>query len=437
MSINLIDIVKQQLTGGILDKVTSLLGEEKNSINTGLNVVLPSVLGGMANKATDINGAQSLLSALTSGNHDGSIFNSLSSMLGGGSATQGLMNSGSSLINSLFGNKLASIIDFISTHAGIKNSSATSLMSMAAPLLLGSIGKQLGGNASVATLMSLLGSQLSHIQAALPAGASKVLGLNNISLENPLTHSIHDAATRVTSVASNTLHKVEDAASNTLHKAENAASNTLHKVEDEASGLNFNSILPWLLLGLAALLGLYLFRTCNKVPDAPKMETPPVVAPKPDTVKVTVTKKMLKIPGSTDIEVVQGSFLDKLYDEMTDNSLDPKKAIAFDNLNFATGKAEINEESKSQLNDVAKIMLAFPKVEINVAGHTDNVGNAAENLKLSKERAAAVEKYLISKGVPDAHITPIGYGSTMPIGDNATDAGKASNRRTEVYVVKK
>lgn len=415
MSINLIDIVKQQFTSDVLDKVASLLGENKNSINNGLDIVLPSVLGGMANKATDINGAQSLLTSITSGNHDGSILSSLGSLLGGGSATQGFMNSGSGFVSSLFGNKLSSIIDFISSHTGIKSSSATSLMSMAAPLLMGSIGKQLGGNASVATLMSLLGSQLPHIQAALPVGAGKVLGLNNISLESPLSNAVHNAETNI----------------------KNATTNTINAVEEEASGLSFNSILPWLLLGLAALLGLYLFRTCNKVPEAPKMETPAVVVPKPDTAKMVVIKKMLKIPGSPDMEVIQGSFLDKLYDEMTDNTLDPQKAIAFDNLNFATGKVDINEESKSQLNDVAKIMLAFPKVEINIAGHTDNVGNAAENLKLSKDRAAIVEKYLISKGVPDEHITPIGYGPTMPIGDNSTEAGRAANRRTEVYVVKK
>lgn len=415
MSINLIDIVKQQFTSDVLDKVASLLGENKNSINNGLDIVLPSVLGGMANKATDINGAQSLLTSITSGNHDGSILSSLGSLLGGGSATQGFMNSGSGFVSSLFGNKLSSIIDFISSHTGIKSSSATSLMSMAAPLLMGSIGKQLGGNASVATLMSLLGSQLPHIQAALPVGAGKVLGLNNISLESPLSNAVHNAETNI----------------------KNATTNTINAVEEEASGLSFNSILPWLLLGLAALLGLYLFRTCNKVPEAPKMETPAVVVPKPDTAKMVVIKKMLKIPGSPDMEVIQGSFLDKLYDEMTDNTLDPKKAIAFDNLNFATGKVDINEESKIQLNDVAKIMLAFPKVEINIAGHTDNVGNAAENLKLSKDRAAIVEKYLISKGVPDEHITPIGYGPTMPIGDNSTEAGRAANRRTEVYVVKK
>ncbi len=414
MSINLIDIVKQQLTSGVLDKVASLLGEDKQAINSGLGASLPAVLGGMANKATDINGAQSLLTTLTSGNHDGSIFDSLSSLLGGGSATQGLMNSGSTLTNSLFGNKMSGIIDFLASHAGIKSSSASSLMSLVAPLLMGSIGKQLGGNASVATLMSLIGSQLPNIQAALPSGMSKVLGLSNLNLESPLTSAVHKVTT--------------------------TAGNTVKAVEEEAASLSLNSILPWLLLGLAALLGIYLYRTCNKVPEAPKVDITTPVIPRPDTPVshvATVEKKMLKIPGNSDLEVVKGSFLDHLYDGITGTTLTPEKAIAFDGLNFATGKAEISEESKSQLNDMAKIMLAFPKVEIKVCGHTDNVGNEAANLKLSKERASAVEKYLIGKGVPDPSITPIGYGSSKPIADNATDAGKAANRRTEVFVVKK
>jgi len=415
MSINLIDIVKQQLTSGVLDKAASLLGEDKQAVSTGLGAVLPALLGGMANKATDINGAQTLLTALSSGNHDGSIFSSLGSLLGGGSATQGLMNSGSTMVNSLFGNKTGGIIDFLASHAGIKSSSASSLLSMAAPLLMGSIGKQLGGNASVATLMSLLGSQLPHIQAALPAGAGKVLGLNNISLESPMQNAVKTVST--------------------------TATNTVKAVEQEAAGFSMNSILPWILLGLAGLLGIYLFRTCNSTPPAPlpKVEVAPAVAKVDTAVKAVVAaaKKMLKIPGGTDIEVPTGSFLDKLYEEVTGATLNPDKAIAFDNLNFATGKADISPESQGQLNDLASIMKAFPKVELKVCGHTDNVGSEAANLKLSKERAGAVEKYLIGKGIADERITPIGYGSSKPIGDNATDAGRAANRRTEAFVVKK
>ena len=167
-----------------------------------------------------------------------------------------------------------------------------------------------------------------------------------------------------------------------------------------------------------------------------------VVAPVMEATKIEVqkvaehNKKILKLPNG-DIEVEAGTFLDKLYDELTENTLNPTKGYVFDNLNFASGSAAIAEDSKSQLNDLAKIMFAFPKVSISIYEHTDNVGDATVNLKLSEERAAAVEKYLISKGVADARILPKGFGSNKPVGDNSTEKGRLANRRTEVWVTKK
>ena len=405
MGINLLDMVKQQVMGSVTEKAAALLGESPAATSKALGAALPAVLGGVANQSTSISGAENLLQMFGGGQHDGSVMDSIGSLLGGGSATQGLMSSGSSIISSLFGNKVGGITDFLASYAGIKSSSASSLMSLAAPLIMGSIGKQMGGGSSVSSIMSLLGSQVPHIAAALPAGMSSVLGLSNLNLSTPppMMDRIKTMETQVV---------------------------------QEASGFNFSKILPWLLLGLAALLAFYFVRSCNSKPEVP-MVTAPVEAPKMETPKVVEKqKKILKLPNG-DIEVEAGTFLDKLYDEVTGNTLDPAKGIAFDHLNFATGSAAISEDSKGQLNDLSKIMMAFPKVGISVDGHTDNVGDAAANLKLSKERASAVEKYLISKGVADARILPEGFGSTKPVGDNTTEAGRIANRRTEVMVTKK
>ena len=404
MGINLLDMVKQQVMGSVAEKAASLLGESPAATSKALSAALPAVLGGVANQCTTISGAENLLKMFSGGQHDGSILDSVGSLLGGGSATQGLMSAGSSIVSSLFGNKVGGITDFLASHAGIKSSSASSLMSLAAPLIMGSIGKQMGGGSSVSSLMSLLSSQVPNIAAALPAGMGSVLGLSNLNLSTPPL-----------------MDKVKAME---------------QQVVQEASGFNFSKILPWLLLGLGALLAFYFFRSCNSKPEVP-MVTAPVEAPKMEVPKVVVKdKKILKLPNG-DIEVETGTFLDKLYDEVTDNTLDPTKGFAFDHLNFATGSATISEDSKGQLNDLAKIMMAFPKVGISVDGHTDNVGDAAANLKLSKERALAVEKYLIAKGVADARILPEGLGSTKPVGDNTTEAGRLANRRTEVLVTKK
>ena len=390
--------------GSVAEKAASLLGESPAATSKALGAALPAVLGGVANQGTSISGAEELMKMFSGGQHDGSILDSVGSLLGGGSATQGLLSAGSGIVSSLFGSKVGGITDFLASHAGIKSSSASSLMSLAAPLMLGAIGKHLGSGFSVASLMSLLSSQIPNIASALPAGMGNVLGLSNLNLSpSPMMDKVK---------------AVEQ------------------QVVQEASSFNFSKILPWLLLGLAALIAFYFFKSCNSKPDVP-MVTAPVEAPKMEAPKVVEkVKKILKLPNGN-IEVEAGTFLDKLYDEVTDNTLNPTKGIAFDHLNFATGSVTISEDSKGQLDDLAKIMMAFPKVGISVDGHTDNVGDAASNLKLSKERASAVEKYLISKGVADARILPEGFGSTKPVGDNTTEAGRLANRRTEVMVTKK
>jgi outer membrane protein OmpA-like peptidoglycan-associated protein len=72
---------------------------------------------------------------------------------------------------------------------------------------------------------------------------------------------------------------------------------------------------------------------------------------------------------------------------------------------------------------------------VQIAGHTDNIGKPADNLLLSTNRAKSVADYVIGKGIAKERITNKGYGSTKPVADNNTEAGKARNRRTEMMVV--
>jgi outer membrane protein OmpA-like peptidoglycan-associated protein len=72
---------------------------------------------------------------------------------------------------------------------------------------------------------------------------------------------------------------------------------------------------------------------------------------------------------------------------------------------------------------------------IELGGHTDNVGGAVKNMKLSLDRALAVRQYLIDKGIDGNRIVAKGYGLTKPIASNKTAAGRAQNRRTEVKIL--
>ncbi len=104
-------------------------------------------------------------------------------------------------------------------------------------------------------------------------------------------------------------------------------------------------------------------------------------------------------------------------------------------INFATGKDTILSDSFPVLDDVAQVMKDYPKLKVEIGGHTDNVGDDSGNQKLSKNRADSVFEYLLGKGVPAARMVTIGYGETRPIDTNRTDEGRLNNRRVEFIII--
>ncbi len=108
---------------------------------------------------------------------------------------------------------------------------------------------------------------------------------------------------------------------------------------------------------------------------------------------------------------------------------------AFDNLEFGTGNAVIKEASHKSLDDLAGLLLKKKDWKLQIAGHTDNVGNDQVNLILSKKRAEAVRDYLVSKGVPADRIRTLFFGETQPIASNDTEEGRQKNRRVEMTIV--
>lgn len=108
---------------------------------------------------------------------------------------------------------------------------------------------------------------------------------------------------------------------------------------------------------------------------------------------------------------------------------------AFENLEFQSGKAIILATSFKSLDDLAALLIKKPEWKLQIAGHTDNKGDAKKNLILSKNRAEAVKKYLASKGVDATRLKPEWYGQTKPIATNATPEGRQKNRRVEMNVL--
>lgn len=109
--------------------------------------------------------------------------------------------------------------------------------------------------------------------------------------------------------------------------------------------------------------------------------------------------------------------------------------ITLKNIFFETASAELLNTSQNELNKVVDLMKKNPSMKIQVNGHTDNVGADADNMKLSVSRSLSVKNYLIEHGIDAGRITNKGFGETKPIDTNATDQGRANNRRTEIEIL--
>jgi OmpA-OmpF porin, OOP family len=385
-------------------------------------------LGGMANQATTLSGADNLLGMINKGGHDGSIFDTLGNLLGDSAGTNDLLKNGGKAIGTFFGNNVSDIAHWVAAQTGIKSGSAWSLMNLAAPILMGAVSKNMDSSRSASSLVSLLGSQLPFLKKMIPSELLPVLGLSQLNLAAP---SLQKEAPKPIKATPQPAKAIPQSITKTINE------------EEKTSALNkplLKSLMPWLLLLGGALIGLLYLRSCkSQTGDTPTAATTTVAdVPKTNTSAPTAaaSDKVLKLTEG-EIKVKTGSFLDLLYSKITDANADLSKSLTFDNVNFAKYKTDLTDSSKIQLDDLVKIMKAYPSVSIKINGYTDSRGDADENKTLSKGRAASVKSYLSSKGIADDRMVSEGLGQANPIADNETEAGRAKNRRIEAVVTKK
>jgi outer membrane protein OmpA-like peptidoglycan-associated protein len=174
MSASLLDGLTGLITPGVVSKAASMLGEPETAVGKGLGATLPALLGGVANRADDAGFASSLFDLVRSPSNDDSVLGNVAGLFGanGGSPMKRL---GGQLLGLLFGGNTSRFTNALTQYAGVKPSTALTLLNVGAPIVLAFLGKRArndGLNAS--SLASLLSGQKSAIAAAVPAPLSNI-----------------------------------------------------------------------------------------------------------------------------------------------------------------------------------------------------------------------------------------------------------------------
>jgi OmpA-OmpF porin, OOP family len=501
MSNNLLELLKEHLSGDVVTNIAALIGESPKNTESALHTAIPSLLAGLADKSSDATSIGKLFSLLTDGNHDGGVLSNLGALSKGGEETSKLLSEGGNLLSAFFGDKTAGITDLVANASGISKTSSSSLLGFIMPVLMGLIGRNLKiENTQYATgLASLLSSQSGFLKNLVPAGLSSLLtgdstapttaahtvsdfdkAANTLdsgyTTPNPSTDSFADTFDNIgdkiedvtEATFSSAKHMAEDVSesatkfgSHIVDEGKEFAHSAADAFEENAGG--GKKWLPWILLAAAIALAWGLLKSCSAPPTDPVTNAPVVSAPTPPPAEpVVAAPAEAPTPAAVEAPVV-----DKVADTTSDffekslstgyaikaakNGLESKlvgfiesnEAInkdlwfTMDGITFDTNKATIKTESNGQVTHVAEVLKAFPKVKIKIGGYTDNTGKANANKKLSHNRANAVKKALVGLGTKADRIDAEGYGSEHPVASNDTTEGRQQNRRIDVRVTEK
>ncbi|HEY1306226.1 MAG TPA: OmpA family protein [Vicinamibacterales bacterium] len=379
---SMLEGVQEFLTPTFLSRVSTQTGESEAAVSKGFTAVMPTLLASIASRSGD-SGFMSQLMNLA-----GSISSDPDALARAPKpvvADANLESSTGGWLSGLTGGSVSSVTNAIARYAGVRASSATSLLSFGVPVVLGYISRLMrSDHIDGPQLAQRLQSERGSFAAALPAGFDAFL---------PGSWSTSRAR-----VADETAWR------------QNAA---------PAVAYERKRSMGWLLpLALLAILGGLLWWAARDRS-----------APAGINTAITDSARTLtrSLPGGAQITVPAGGLEDRLVAYLAAPS--GPRSFDFDHLEFDTNSTTLTTASHAQINTVASILKAYPQARVTIAGHTDNVGDETANLELSRGRAEAVMAALRDAGVSASAMQAQGYGSQNPVADNSTEAGRARNRR--------
>jgi OmpA-OmpF porin, OOP family len=428
MAFNLLDTIKGSINSDLISKAASMLGESGDGVQKAMSGSIPTILSGMMSKVTDGTKAEGIMQLIQSKSEDGN-----------------------NILSSLFGDKTNAAAEAIASHSGIKTESASKVLSMAAPLVSGGIGKALAGAGGLAGLAGLLFSNLDSIKSALPSGILDKIGIGSLD-------GLADKAKGIFGASALTGASAVVASSSHAHAAHGHGH---HHEDRKATVAPFVKIFPWVAgLGVVALAW-YLMglggdhgakhegdngakhegdhaamshdTTHHEVISEPKDSMPKL------ELGVLGEKFKTKLSSGIELDIPANGIEDRLIKFIEDKNQTVDKTIwfNFDRINFATASSSLTAESMEQVNNMVEILKAYPLVEFKIGGYTDNKGAPEANLKLSRDRANGVMNAIVKGGIDASRLRAEGFGDQFPEASNDTEEGRAKNRRIAISVRKK
>ena len=402
-ALSLVNDLTGMFSSEALGEAANQLGESEGSVLQGFQTASAAILAGIGNKAGQAGFMKQLFDVISSPFNEGRLLENVrgffSDRSANGSATANAgppsQGAGGKMLSMLFGGQQSNVTEEVSRAAGIRPSSASALMSFAAPLVLGLLGRRVREeHLDASGLSNLVQRESSRLSGLLPVGVSRALGM-------------------VPAAGAEAVQQVGSA------------------VESSTRWL-----WPVILL-VALIIGLVWFfnrsgREVGRVAGQAASQVRSSAASVGEFFSTTLVNGVqLSIPrNGTEARLVA-------FVQDPSQLANKETWFDFDRLSFDTGSAVLRPDSGEQLNNIVAILTAYPNLHIKIGGYTDNTGDSQANLALSQARADSVRQDLINRGISENRIEAQGYGEQYPVADNSTEEGRARNRRIALRVTEK
>jgi outer membrane protein OmpA-like peptidoglycan-associated protein len=372
---SVMDMAQGFFGGDTLGRMSAWLHETPASTRAAVQDALPASLIGLANQASSEEGSRALLGRLQRGDYPHLDADELNRAVHDPAATERIVQSNKGFMEGMFGGKLPNVVDGIAEHAGVSRSAMSKLLALAAPVVLGFIGKKaVTQNLDAGGLRNFLGEQSRMAAKVLPGSVTRML----------VPAGAAGAAGAVIS-----------------HGRAPAMADTTRRTG-----------FPWWLIGLLAAVAVALFawgrrghRQAVELTDQAASTTPALTAG-----SVTALRAFL------------------------DGNMPVPQRFVLSDLRYSPDSAEIEPGTRRVLDEVASVLREHPKTSIRLESHTDATGAPEANRILSQSRADVTKRYLVERGLDGGRIETIGFGADRPLNPNDTAEGRAKNRRTELIV---
>jgi len=384
----MIESLRDLVSPAIVSTLSQHTAESETAVSRGLGAAIPAIASTIADRADDQGFMKNLADLATKFAAGPDPIESARSL---GSSTIGVdtTNPIGGWLSSLFGRNLTDVTGNLARYAGISGSSAATLFSIAAPLVLRYLGHLMRSESLTAGgLAGLLRGQRAQLASSLPSGFTM-----------PGVTEPYEMAPVAVKKRASTAWSVPLAALLTV-------------------------------LGVGGLI----WWARDKPIEVARVNTVEQLSKPVGTTGTLAGTLPRTVPGKVTTTIPSVGSAEYRLSMYLASAVRGATTMNFDRIAFNSDSAVLTAESSEQLQDIATILRAYPRASVTVAGHTDNVGSEAANQALSRARAETVAASLMAGGVPSDRVRAEGYGSQKPVADNSTEAGRAQNRRVEMEV---